>query len=33
MYVRKYSSIPNKRGGWIKRVGGNFLEKLPGAPN
>ena len=27
MYVRKYSSIPNKRGGWNKRVGGNFVEK------
>ena len=26
-YVRKYSSVPNKRGGWIKRVGGNFVEK------
>ena len=27
VYVSTYSSIPNKRGGRIKRVGGNFVEK------
>lgn len=28
MYVvRKYSSVPNKRGGCIERFGGNFVEK------